>query len=123
MTAVVDNYYGSLLLANTLKIRNVNLVATVRSNRVEVSQNIDEFSVSGLSTQLIDDVLHLPYKFKVFPDNITLFQCNDIYTFQLITSNTSLAMNKQMTMIHDSNVSITQRHNDTIMALMSNTTE
>ena len=111
MTAVVDNYYGSLLLATTLRSRNVNLVATVRSNRVEVAQNMDELSVALLSAQLIDDVLHLPYRFKEFPDNIKLFQINDINTFQMISSNPALTTNNELTMIHESNVSITQRQN------------
>ena len=111
MTIVVDNYYGSLLLANTLLTKHVYLVATVRSNRKEVAENIETIRVSGLSCQLIDDILHLPYKFKEFPNNIKLFQCNDINTFQMISSNLSSCLNNQLTMIHESNVSVTQRQN------------
>ena len=60
---------------------------------------------------MIDNVLHLPYKFKEFPNNVKIFQCHDINTFQIISSNPVIPSNNIITMIHQSNASITQRRN------------
>ena len=109
MTVVADNYYGSLRLATKLIDIDVKLVATIRSNRTEVPESIAEINVANYTFQVVDILLHLPYKCKQFENGIKLYQCNDINTFQMICSHPDLTLDNELTMLHNANVSTRQR--------------
>ena len=60
ITAVVDNFCGSVDLGSRLLVKNTHLLGTLRTNRIPTYK--EQIGVSGYRHGNLNNVLHLPYK-------------------------------------------------------------
>ena len=104
LAAVVDNYYGSVDLADKLYNLNIDLVGTMRSNRID-EDVYNEISVKKYTYSYIEEVLHMTFKYKLINNYTCLYQCNDINIFQMICTIPELIQEGTMSHEHLSKVS------------------